>query len=69
MTPYEEAMDSIREFKKKENKLKIQKERIELELERIQYQKMILAIIISGGNPKYVEELIKDGTRTTKREN
>lgn len=69
MTPYEETMNAIREFKKRENKLKIQKKRIELELERIQYEKMILAIIISGDDPKYVEELIKDGTRTTKREN
>ena len=58
MTPYEETMNSIREFKKKENKLKLEKKRIELELEKIQHQKLILAIIISGGNPKYVEEVL-----------
>lgn len=60
MTPYEETMNAIREFKKKENKLKLEKKRIEIELEEIQKQKMILAIIISGGNPKYVEEVMKN---------
>ena len=60
MTPYEEIMKSLDEFKKKENKLLIQKKRIEIELEEIQKQKMILSIIISGGNPKYVEEVFKD---------
>ena len=59
MTPYEETMNAIREFKKRENKLKIQKKRIEIELEEIQKQKMIIAIIISGGNPKYVEEVLE----------
>ena len=60
MTPYEETKNSIREFKKKENKLKLQKKRIELELEKIEHQKMILAIIISGGNPKYAEEILNE---------
>lgn len=60
MTPYEETMNAIQVFKKRENKLLLQKKRIELELEKIQKQKMILAIIISGGNPKYVEEVFKE---------
>lgn len=67
MTPYEECMQAIIEFKKKENKLLLQKKRIELELKEIQLQKMELAIIISGGNPKYIERVINNEfTRTHK---
>lgn len=58
MTPYEETMNAIREFNKRENKLKLQRKRIDIELDKIQKQKIVLAIIISGGNPKYVEEVL-----------
>lgn len=60
MPPYEETMNSIREFKKRENKLKLQKKRIDIELDKIHKQKIVLAVILSGGNPKYVEEVFKD---------
>jgi len=67
MTPYEECMQAIIEFKKKENKLLLQKKRIELELKEIQLQKIELAIIISGGNPEYIERVINNEfTRTHK---
>ena len=60
MNPYEETMQTIKEFKKRENKLLLEKKRIEIELDKIQKQKMILAIIISGGDPKYVEEVMNN---------
>ena len=60
MTSYEECMQAIIDFKKRENKLLLQKKRIELELKEIQLQKMELAIIISGGNPKYIERVINN---------
>lgn len=67
MTPYEECMQAIIEFKKRENKLLLQKKRIELELKEIELQKMELAIIISGGNSKYIQEVINNElTRTHK---
>ena len=67
MTPYEECMQAIIEFKKKENKLLLQKKRIELELKEIQLQKIELAIIISGGNLEYIERVINNEfTRTHK---
>lgn len=57
MSPYEEIMKSLDEFKKRENKLLLQKKMIEDELKEIQKQKIILAVIICGGDPKYIEEI------------
>ena len=60
MTPYEEIMASLNAYKKRENKLKLQRKRIDKELDKIHKQKIVLAIIISGGDPKYIEEAFKD---------
>ena len=55
--PFDEIMKSLDAYKKYENKLRAERKRIDDELERIAKQKIILAIMLSGGDPKYVEEV------------
>lgn len=59
---YDKIMESLHAFKARENNLKIKKRIIEKELDKIQKQKIILAVIISGGDPKYVEEAFNNET-------